>query len=71
MLPLRYCLLIAILIILLWWPIAYLIRWFMFKRRVNKITNKMTSVDDYPLVGCALRFLGKDNAGAFPMKFMN
>lgn len=53
----------AIAVILLWWPLNYLLGYYLYKKRVNKITQNMPAVDDYPILGCALRFLGKDNEG--------
>lgn len=69
MLPLRYYLLAAIAVALLWWPLKFLIGYYLHKRRVTKITKNLTAIDDYPLLGCALRFLGKTNKGCLICEF--
>lgn len=63
MLLLRYFLLAVSVVLLLWWPVNYLLTFFLYKRRVLKTAKDVQSVDDYPLIGCALRFWGKDNEG--------
>lgn len=55
----------AIAVIMLWWPIKLLLSHFLYKRRVTKITQNMPALSDYPILGCALRFLGKNNEGLF------
>lgn len=69
MLPFRYYLLVALAVIILCWPISYLIKCFLYKRRVMKLARNMTSIDDYPIIGCGLRFLGKNNERAFKIFF--
>lgn len=57
------CLVVTLAVIVFWWPISYLLNCFFYKKRVLKITRNIPSIDDYPLLGCALRFLGKNNEG--------
>ncbi|XP_031633715.1 probable cytochrome P450 313b1 [Contarinia nasturtii] len=57
----RYYLLATVAVIVLWWLISYLISCFFYKRRVTKFTRNLPVLDDYALLGCALRFLGKNN----------
>lgn len=60
---LRYILRGALAVIVLWWPITYLINFFFHKRRITKLTKNMLTLDDYPIIGCGLRLVGKDNEG--------
>lgn len=63
MLLFRYYLLAAFTVIVFWWPLNYLIGCFLYKRRVNRVTKNILAIDDYPIIGSALRFLGKNNEG--------
>lgn len=69
MLIFRYYLLATIILISLWWPISYLLSCFFYKKRVIKVTRNMPAIDDYPFLGCALRFMGKNNEGFYQTIF--
>ncbi|XP_055308415.1 cytochrome P450 4c21-like [Sitodiplosis mosellana] len=61
MLLFQYDLLVALAVISLWWPLSYLLSWFLHKRRVSKLIRNIPSLDDHPFLGSALRFMGKNN----------
>lgn len=65
MLLFRYYLLAAFTVIVLWWPINYLISWYFYKKRATKLTKNITVIDDHPFIGIGLRFAGKNNEGAY------
>lgn len=60
----RFYFVIALISIALWWPLNYLLGFLLFKRRVSRVAKNMQIVDDYPLLGSALRFMGKNNEGS-------
>lgn len=63
MLLFRYYFLGTFAMLAFLWPISYLLSWCFYKKRVNRITKNMPAVDDYPILGIALRFLNKNNEG--------
>lgn len=65
MLLFRYYLLAAFTVIVFWWPLNYLISCFFYKRRVSRATKNIPTIDDYPFIGSALRFMGKTNEGFY------
>lgn len=65
MLLFRYYLLAAFTVIVFWWPLNYLISCFFYKRRVSRVTKNIPTIDDYPFIGSALRFMGKTNEGFY------
>lgn len=63
----RYYLLSALIVILLMKPIKILVKLYKEKRRIKKSLKNIESIDDYPLIGCALRFVGKNNMEIFDL----
>lgn len=63
MIIIRYYLLVTMAVIAFWWPLRYLLSRFLYKRRVSRLTQNIPSMDDFPFLGCALRFMGKNNEG--------
>ncbi|XP_031638168.1 cytochrome P450 4c21-like [Contarinia nasturtii] len=61
MLLFRFYLLVFLVVLAIWWPIKFLVSWFLYKRRATKLTKNILKIDDYPLVGCGFRFMGKNN----------
>lgn len=58
---LRFYLLLALCLILLVKPLKLLVNYLQKRRRINKILKNVYIMDDYPIIGCALRFVGKNN----------
>lgn len=63
MLFFRYYLLAICLLLLFWWPINFIRKYFIYKRRVKRVTNNMKAVYDFPFIGNAWRYFGKNNEG--------
>lgn len=63
----RFYLLCALFVILLVKPIQFLVKLYKEKRRIKKSLKNIESLDDYPLIGCALRFVGKNNMEIFDL----
>lgn len=67
MLLFRHYLLAAVTVILLYWPLNYLLSWIVYKRRVARIAKNVPIVDDFPILGIGPRFMRKNNEGAYEL----
>lgn len=62
---LRYYLLMAVAIFLVVNAVKYFIRFYKHKRYMMTYVQHLPSPKEYPLIGSALRFFGKNSEGIF------
>lgn len=57
----RYYLLSALFVIIIVKPLKFLVNFYRKKSRIGKMLKDLETMDDYPILGCAMRFVGKSN----------
>lgn len=62
---LRYYLLMAVAVFLVATVVKYLILFFEHKRNMMKYVQHLPSPKEYPIIGSALRFFGKNSEGKY------
>lgn len=62
---LRYYLLMAVAVFLVTTAVKYLIRFWQHKRHMMKYVQHLPSPKEYPIIGSALRFFGKNSEGMY------
>lgn len=67
---LRYYILIALLSILLVWPIKFLVSFYFRRKRILQMMKGIEFVEDFPGIGIGQRFIGKDSSGWIFVKWI-